>query len=60
MPFYAHAILEVADSRYPVGAALPDDLPGLDQLVEQGAAGPDLPVVEVAAGDGGVSVEESA
>lgn len=45
MPHYAHVHLEDprTDRKYAPGDVIPDDLPGLDELVEHGSAGTSLP-----------------
>ena len=37
MPHYAHTVVEHGDTKYPAGALVPDDLPGLADLLEFGS-----------------------
>ena len=37
MPHYAHAVIEHGSIKYQRGDLVPDDLPGLDELVEYGS-----------------------
>lgn len=38
MPYYAHEVVEVGNKRYDLGDVIPEDLPGLDEILEHGTA----------------------
>jgi hypothetical protein len=41
MPLYAHALIEVGDTKYPRGSEVPEDLSGLEELKEFGSVSED-------------------
>jgi hypothetical protein len=41
MTLFAHALIEVGDTKYKRGDLVPEDLPGLDELIEGGAVSPE-------------------
>lgn len=60
MPHYAHVHLEDprTDRKYAPGDLVPDDLPGLAELVEYGSAGTSLPERRVVALADGTVIRE--
>lgn len=60
MPHYAHVHLEDprTDRKYLPGDQIPDDLPGLAELVEHGSAGTSLPERRVVALADGTVIRE--
>lgn len=61
MPHYAHVHLEDprTDRKYQPGDLVPDDLPGLSELVEHGSAGTSRPERRVVALADGTVIRES-
>lgn len=53
---YAHTTIEHGGLRYVAGDPLPDHVPGLDALVEQGAAGPTRPEQNVVINTDGIVI----
>ena len=56
---YAQTHLEHEDEHYSPGDEVPADLPGIEELKDQGAVSEEAPVIEKQAGDEGGSSDGS-
>lgn len=60
MPLYAHVHLEDprGSVKYEPGKVVPDDLPGIDELLEHGSVGPSKPERNVITNSDGAVIRE--